>query len=298
MYLLRSLLTSFYELLFPDRCLGCEELLASSRPPLLCPNCLGNVTVISPPFCTGCGIPLFSGENHLCLGCLDNPLAFTKARSGFLYQEPIKTLLLRLKFGGNLTGLASLAALAKETPSFADLNEPDLIVPVPLHIQRLRERGFNQSLLLARACFPEWQEKIRFDLLKRQRPTIPQTRLSGKARRTNLNKAFCLNTAHDLQEVQGKNILLLDDVFTTGSTLHECAKVLLDAGAVRVETFTVAKTWRQPQARVDSRLRKLFTFSALPPALCTGSPDWQAEPAGGKSRPAAGHRGSGGHPAR
>ncbi|WP_339134928.1 MAG: ComF family protein [Candidatus Electrothrix sp. GW3-4] len=227
------------ELLFPARCLGCEEQLASSRPPLLCSDCLKGATTLPPPFCTCCGTPLPFGDNHLCLSCLEEPLALTRARSSFLYQEPISTLVRQLKFNGNLTGLASLAALVQETAAFADLNPPDLILPVPLHIQRLRERGFNQSLLLARACFPEWQQRIRFDLLKRRRPTVPQTRLSGKARRHNLHKAFCVQQPHT---VQGKHILLVDDVLTTGSTLHECAKVLLEAEATEVETFTVARS--------------------------------------------------------
>ncbi|MGB5684331.1 MAG: ComF family protein [Candidatus Electrothrix sp.] len=243
MHILRPLLRSFSELLFPARCLGCAEQLASSRPPLLCPNCLQGKLAIPPPFCTCCGNPLPSEENHLCLTCLDNPLAFiTKARSSFLYQEPISTLVLELKFSHNLTGLASLAALTKETPALVDLNEPDIILPVPLHIQRLRERGFNQSQLLAQACFPAWRKKIRFDLLKRQRPTVPQMRLSGKARRNNLHQAFCLEKPDHAQELKGKNILLVDDVFTTGSTLHECAKVLLEAGAREIEAFTVARS--------------------------------------------------------
>ncbi|MDU9050232.1 MAG: ComF family protein [Candidatus Electrothrix sp. Rat3] len=227
------------ELLFPARCLGCTEQLSSSSPPLLCPNCHHGTSEISPPFCTCCGRPLPSGDNHLCLSCLDHPLLLTKARSSFLYQEPISTLVRQLKFNGNLNGLATLAVLAKKTAAFADLNTPDLILPVPLHIQRLRERGFNQSLLLARACFPQWREKIRFDLLQRQRATIPQTRLNGKARRSNLHNAFCIKKS---AEISGKSILLVDDVFTTGSTLHECAKVLLKAGAKEVETFTVARS--------------------------------------------------------
>ncbi|MCI5166367.1 MAG: ComF family protein [Candidatus Electrothrix sp. GM3_4] len=227
------------ELLFPAHCLGCEKQLSSSHPPLLCPDCLQGTLAIPSPFCTCCGNPLPSKDNHLCLTCLDNPLAFTKARSSFLYQQPISTLLLQLKFSHSLTGLSSLAAVAKETPAFVDLKKPDLILPIPLHIQRLRERGFNQSLLLAQACFPDQRKIIRFDLLKRQRPTIPQTRLSGKARRNNLQKAFSVEKPH---EIVGKKILLVDDVFTTGSTLHECAKVLLEAGATEVEAFTVARS--------------------------------------------------------
>uniref|UniRef100_UPI004055F57A ComF family protein n=1 Tax=Candidatus Electrothrix sp. TaxID=2170559 RepID=UPI004055F57A len=218
--------------------MGCTEQLSSSHPPLLCLNCHHDASEILPPFCTCCGTPLYLGDNHLCLSCLEKPLILTKARSSFLYQEPISILVRQLKFKGNLTGLASLAALTKKTAAFTDLNPPDLILPVPLHIKRLRERGFNQSQLLAQVCFSQWQDKIRFDLLKRQRATVPQTRLSGKARRHNLHQAFCLEKPN---EISGKNILLVDDVFTTGSTLHECAKVLLAAGAAEVAAFTVAR---------------------------------------------------------
>jgi ComF family protein len=232
-------LQALQELLFPARCLGCAEQLSSSHPPLLCSHCLPGIQEITPPFCTNCGKPLTTGDNHLCLSCLETPLALTKARSSFLYQEPISTLVRQLKFNGNLTGLASLAALTQKSAAYADLNPPDLILPVPLHIKRLRERGFNQSQLLAQACFPQWREKIRLDLLKRQRATVPQTRLSGKARRHNLHKAFCIEKNN---EISGKNILLMDDVFTTGSTLYECAKVLWAAGAAEVAAFTVARS--------------------------------------------------------
>ncbi|MCI5150603.1 MAG: ComF family protein [Candidatus Electrothrix sp. MAN1_4] len=235
------------ELLFPARCLGCTEQLSSSRPPLLCPDCHYGALEIVPPFCTCCGTPLPLGDkvgdpgsgNHLCLSCLDNPLLLSKVRSSFVYQEPISTLVRQLKFNGNLNGLASIAALTKKNNAFCDLDEPDLILPVPLHVQRLRKRGFNQSLLLAKACFPHWHKKIRFDLIRRHRATIPQTRLDGKGRRNNLHKAFCVEHPFAVQE---KRILLVDDVFTTGSTLHECTKVLLAAGAGEVEAFTVARS--------------------------------------------------------
>ena len=241
------------ELLFPARCLGCTEQLSSSRPPLLCPDCSRGILEIFPPFCSCCGTPLPFGDNHLCLSCLDHPLLLNKARSGFLYQEPISTLVRQLKFNGNLNGLASLAALAKKNPAFRDLDKPDLILPVPLHIQRLRERGFNQSLLLTQSCFPEWKRKIRFDLLLRHRATIPQTRLDGKARLYNLHKAFCVENP---LTVQGKRILLVDDVYTTGSTLRECTKVLLAAGVAEVEAFTIARGGAAGNSSSGSRFEK------------------------------------------
>jgi len=154
------------------------------------------------------------------------------------YREPVTSLVSALKFHGNLTVLATLAYLACNSMGMADLSEPDIILPVPLHPKRLRERHFNQSALIARACFPGKRQKIAPDVLVRHRATPPQTGLRGSERRKNLSGAFSLNTP---KQIQGKGILLIDDVFTTGSTVNECAKVLRRAGAKRIEVFTLAR---------------------------------------------------------
>ncbi len=131
-----------------------------------------------------------------------------------------------------------MAALARDAAGYRDLAVPDLILPVPLHPQRLRERGFNQALLLGRACFPEQSRIINVNLLVRRRATVPQTRLSGTERRKNLASAFTVTCPDSLKN---KKILLIDDVFTTGSTVHECAATLRRAGAARIEIFTLAR---------------------------------------------------------
>ena len=156
----------------------------------------------------------------------------------FHYREPVSSLLVQFKFDGKLSSLDTLAALAEQAGTTDLFKEPDLILPVPLHIQRLRNRGFNQSLLIARSCFPKWQRKIRTDLLQRHRSTIPQIRLSGRARRNNLKGAISICRP---ELIAGRNVLIVDDVFTTGSTLHECAKALAQAGAVKIEAFTLAR---------------------------------------------------------
>lgn len=135
--------------------------------------------------------------------------------------------------------MSSFAALAEEADATALFHEPDLILPVPLHIRRLRWRGFNQSLLLAKTCFSTWKEKIHPDLLQRHRATIPQTQLDGADRRSNLAGAFSLR---DPEAVRDKRVLLVDDVFTTGSTLRECAEILSKAGAGKIIAFTLART--------------------------------------------------------
>lgn len=233
------MLSALKDLLFPPRCLGCERSLKSSRPPLLCPTCRGELAWIRSPLCSGCGLPFVAGADHLCGDCLVNHFAFDLARSLWRYQPPVSDLILALKFKGQLTGIATLAGLAAESESLGQLGEPDLVLPVPLWLDRLRGRGFNQALVLAQGCFPAWRDRIRPQVLVRSRPTQPQSSLSGEQRRRNLRRAFSLA---DPSAVAGRRILLVDDVFTTGSTLNECSRTLRAAGAARIEAFTLARS--------------------------------------------------------
>ena len=233
-----SFIAACKELLFPAFCLACGRQLSSWRLPLLCSDCGAEVSLVRPPLCSCCGLPLNCGPDHFCGNCLAKTFAFDRARAALLYREPVISLIHSLKFAGQLTGLSTMAALARDTAGYRDLAAADLILPVPLHPQRLRERGFNQALLLARACFPEQSRMINVDLLVRRRATVPQTRLSGKERRRNLAAAFQITRPDSLK---GKKILLIDDVFTTGSTVHECAATLRRAGAASIEIFTLAR---------------------------------------------------------
>jgi ComF family protein len=235
----KSFLASCQELAFPSYCLGCQQRLPWRRLPLFCDDCLSGITPISSPRCQCCGMGFAAGEDHLCGTCLQEVFAFDLARAALAYQPPITTLISALKFQGQLTGLATLAALARSSRGFQELSAPELILPVPLHPKRLRERGYNQALLLARACFPEHRTLIHPGVLQRNRATVPQTSLSGTLRRKNLFGAFSLIQPH---MVNNRKILLVDDVFTTGSTVQECARILHRAGAARVEIFTLART--------------------------------------------------------
>ncbi len=237
-FLAGSFLNSIKDVFFPARCLGCDASIYCHQLPLLCDRCRELLTPILSPLCTCCGMPLPAGRDHLCSTCLTGSFSFDLARSLFLYQEPIKSLLLQCKFAGKLTGLATIGSLTSQSAVVGQLSEPEVVVPVPLHITRLRSRGFNQSQLLAAACFPHWRSRINVDLLQRHLHTVPQTSLSGRARRSNLKKAFSVTCP---QFVKGRSFLLVDDVFTTGSTLHECAAVLRSKGAARVEAFTLAR---------------------------------------------------------
>jgi len=234
-----SVVEALKDLLFPPHCLGCSQRLDSSRPPLFCSGCDAALVFIRSPLCPCCGIPFACGADHLCGDCLTDSSAFDLARSLLSYRPPVSDLILSLKFNGNLAGIATFKALVARSPLLDALVEPDILLPVPLHADRLRERGFNQALVIAKGCLPAWQEKIQTGVLLRSRPSTPQSLLSGTARRRNLHNVFSLA---EPGRVAGAKVLLVDDVYTTGSTVNECSKILRQAGAERIEVFTLARS--------------------------------------------------------
>lgn len=233
-----ALARSLRELCFPAVCLLCRQGLPAFSPIHLCPGCLPKIKLIGSPICRCCGVELMGGDDHLCGPCLKHPPFFRRARAVFRYDDDSAPLLYAFKFYGKTVGCATFCALAKQVAPLADLAVADLIVPVPLHPRRLRARGFNQALVLARILFSNEVAKISTNLLVRSRWTDPQTTLTGRERRRNLNQAF---TAPHPERLVGRRLLLIDDVFTTGSTVNECAKVLIENGAASVEVLTLAR---------------------------------------------------------
>lgn len=153
------------------------------------------------------------------------------------YQEPVSTLLHRWKYRGETSVLPALQEVIGLQP-LSSLQEGERVIPVPLHGSRLRQRGFNQALLLAKLFFPKHKERILIDTLIRIRHTIPQTGLDGVARRKNLHQAFTVRLP---ERVRKRKIVLVDDVFTTGTTVSECSRTLLRAGAADVRVVTLAR---------------------------------------------------------
>lgn len=225
-------------LCFPPRCLLCNQPTARQH---ICPACRPAIHRITPPFCHRCGIPHLSTvpENHRCGLCLKDHWHFDSARSLVLYQSPFAELITSFKFAGNLSVLPLFSELFQHGVS-ADppYRHTTIITPVPLSRQRLRQRGFNQSLELIRAFFPKAGPRIRPQLLVRTRHTAPQTTKSGNARRASLKGAFALGRN---QNVKGEKVLLVDDVLTTGTTVNECASVLRKAGASEIHVLTLAR---------------------------------------------------------
>jgi ComF family protein len=237
----RNVFYGLWQLLFPPACKICRLRLAPGSVSVLCPSCLARLVYLKPPFCAPCGVELAGDRerSHRCGDCLRRPPPFTLARSLVRYEPCVALLLQRLKYHGDTSVLPAIAELITgcTLDEFADCQ---VIVPVPLHLARHRQRGLNQAALLAQTFFPVQEESIRRDLLVRTRNTPAQTTLSGHQRRRNLDGAFVVRPG---MSVTGM-VCLVDDVFTTGSTVAECSQVLLQHGAEEVRVLTLARAAR------------------------------------------------------
>ncbi|MDR7193921.1 ComF family protein [Luteimonas terrae] len=215
----------------PGRCLVCREPGAAGRD--LCLPCTAALPWM-PHACARCAQPLPTND-PLCGACLRRPPPLDAVIAAFDYGFPVDRLLPRFKFHRDLAAGALLGDCLAHATSTA--TRPDALIPVPLHIARLRERGYDQALELARILARRHALPLRDDLLHRVRATAPQSRLDAKARRRNLRHAFAVHgltspTAH---------VVLVDDVMTTGATLHAAAHALRRAGVARVDAWVCAR---------------------------------------------------------
>ncbi|MDX1774988.1 MAG: ComF family protein [Desulfobulbales bacterium] len=228
------------DILFPERCLACGTGMKSHENISYCASCRQEIRLICEPFCITCGKPFdqAGGANHLCGFCLINDWHFQQARAAVGYRSPVTEAVKTFKYGGKMYGLATFAALAQQYLLAQPLPDPDVIVPVPLHNKRLRQRGFNQAFILSKKIFPEWKHKIDPHILFRHQWSRPQTSLTGAERRRNVKNAFKVGRP---DKIKNKKVLLVDDVFTTGATVNECARVLMGSHASEVVVFTFAR---------------------------------------------------------
>lgn len=228
--------------LLPVDCAACGTPLADDPMPFFCSPCWDTVSPVMLPRCSRCDRPFASpvattySPDHTCQPCSDRPPSYTRAWTLYPYLPPLQDAICLLKYRGKVSLAAPLARLMLDRmPSLS----VDLIVPVPLHVTRLREREFNQSLLLAHHIGRSLRLPVSFTNLVRTVPSPPQTTLSRAERLRNLRNAFAVR---DPAALAGKRVLLIDDVFTTGATVNECAKTLRKAGSGDVFALTLART--------------------------------------------------------
>jgi ComF family protein len=241
------------DLLFPRQCEACGADLAGSET-LFCWDCLASLPYLRPPFCARCG-DFVAGDvpgDFVCASCARRAPAFDLARSAFRFDGAVADAVRRLKYRAGVWIAPGLGAFLAETwravPE-ALRGRVDWVSPVPLAPERSRERGYNQAGLLAGALARRLRLPCR-EVLRRTRDTGTQTKLSAQERRKNVRGAFAVRAPYRARNrllarwfppVEGKRILLVDDVITTGATVDECARALKAAGAAAVYALSVAR---------------------------------------------------------
>jgi ComF family protein len=233
--------------LYPPRCSGCNRRIPADSTRRVCHRCVASIEPLHEPLCAVCGIPAGadSPDDEWCRACAASPPHFTRARAITSYRavdengemRPLPAMIRRHKYGPDQSLSRSIAEYLDGRIPFAG-KDYDLIIPVPLHSARLRWRGFNQAALLADAVARRLACPTNFSTLARVVATIPQTSQSHGERRLNVRSAFAVRRP---QAVANRRVLLVDDVMTTGATVDECSRILLRAGARRVDVFTLAR---------------------------------------------------------
>lgn len=230
--------------ILPPRCPASGDVV--DRPGALSPAVWRDLAFIEQPACAACGLPFgmdMGGIDVLCGHCMATPFAFGRARSAVVYNDASRKLILGFKYGDRLHSIRAFTPWLQRAGADV-LAACDVIVPVPLHRRRLWQRRFNQSALLAQALARSCGKPCLPAALLRTRHTQPQKGLSRNERHLNVATAFAVNPA-SRHAIDGRRVLLIDDVFTSGATLNACTRALRAGGAAGVDVLTLARVTRE-----------------------------------------------------
>ena len=239
------LLRVLCDFILPPRCVVCEANTSGASDPWVCSGCWTTVDFVRSPVCAQCGAPFaasveaIGSPTHRCGKCVLSPPLYERARAVGLYEGTLREIIHAMKYRpvfGLVRPLAEL--LSGQFAIHWGHRMPDALVPVPLHRLRLRQREFDQALALANGLGQEVGIPVWNDTLIRRTHTRSQIGLSATERRRNIRGAFQMQPE---RSCEGRSLLLIDDVYTTGATAQECARTLRRAGAARVDVYTVAR---------------------------------------------------------
>lgn len=273
-----KLLSLAINLIFPAACTNCDRTVsADAVTSYFCKYCWQGIEWFNCPCCPRCGLPYISpyadtsnksgsgqsAAGHLCGNCIEKPPSFDAAVSAGRYAGALAKAIKLFKYkkkvhlGKRLTEHALQSSLIERTlqdthitavpdtvwgcPAYrADtaVSSQTVIIPVPLHVKRLRKREFNQSAIIGSVIGKKYGIPVAANTLMRHRHTRPQVELDGRDRKENVAGAFSVD---DRQIIEGKDIILIDDVYTSGSTINECSRVLKKNGAEKVKVITLAR---------------------------------------------------------
>jgi len=228
------------DLIFPRNCVHCGDCVENSPYAHMCRPCSQELHIIEPPACHTCGFPFWGqlAGPQSCPHCAELDPVFLQGKALFLAKGPGRSLLHHLKYQSGFYVLRDLRVMLDQAQHYKDYLAESTLIPVPLHSSKERERGYNQSEQIAQLLASVSGGKTQVqNLLTRNKYTQTQTRLNRQERHQNVKNAFAL--AQNTVLNPKKQYILVDDVFTTGSTLNACARVLLDHGAAQIKVATL-----------------------------------------------------------
>ena len=231
------MINRFLRILFPEICPVCKKPSTDHVTAPICADCWQAISSYEGPACQKCGKPLVSDVSIICGECLEDEPAFEWVRSFGLYDGALKEAISLFKY----YGIRRLSRPLSEMMLKIRIPHTDAVIPVPLTRKKLRQREFNQAALFAKHIANHIGAKIILNCLIKIRDTAPQVGLNAEERRKNIKNAFGIV---DKEVIQGKSVILVDDVFTTGATIRNCAKLLKKAGAGEVYAVTLAHSMR------------------------------------------------------
>lgn len=239
--MIKTFINGLLDLVYPPHCLTCQKYIHSDSPiKEVCPSCIRRLLINHPPFCLKCSRHLSAPIKHsLCPSCQNIEISFDFAWCAYKYDENLKNLIHQYKYDQK-TQLVRLFDFLIETfiDTYGfDISQFDYIIPIPLFPARLRERGFNQAELLAKSISINRNIQLSTNNLVRIKNTHPQASLHQKERWTNISGAFRIKHPCSLKD---KNILIFDDLLTTGSTVCEAARMIKASQAKTVGVLTLA----------------------------------------------------------
>ena len=231
-----KIINFFLDLLFPKKCIVCDEIFEfKNRDRCLCDDCKNLFEIINSRRCKKCSRPIDSG--NFCNLCSSKNNIFDLNYAFFVYDGIIPEMIHKFKFKNHPAVGIGLGKIMAENLDLNLINKKfDFIIPVPIHKKRMRERGFNQAEIMAREISKKISVPVRTDILFRIKNTKPQWHLNSHERENNLKNAFAA------KKINHKNIILLDDIFTTGSTINKCSEVLKKSGADYIFSLTFSIT--------------------------------------------------------
>lgn len=239
----QDMLTHAVDTVLPPRCVVTGEIV--DRQGTIAPEAWKTLEFIANPMCRQCGFPFEfeAEEGALCVQCLERPPPFETARMALKYNETSRDLVLGFKHADQTHAVRAFIPWLKNAGTEM-LEEADFLIPVPLHRWRLLQRRYNQSAIIAHALTKATRVPTLAEGLKRTRLTPSQGYLKAAERHKNVRRAFAINPRHK-KELQGKTVVLIDDVYTTGATVKECTKALLKGGVGRVHVLALARVVRE-----------------------------------------------------